>query len=291
MFAAMAINRLCNPSALIALIIVNFSLFTLPAQAQEAGEKTIRIVLEARLTAVENPIEFGLEWRIFKTEIDENGELPLLATANGGTKSFEMTAGEYYVHVAYGYAGIVRRMEVSQSSNRQIFVLNAGGLKLSAITRPDGPITSKYLRFDVYSDEADDRGIRPLIARDVRPNQVVPFAQGTYHIVSKYGKLNAETRADLRVQPGKLTQATMQHRAARITLRLVRQTGGSAIADTSWSLLSEDGDVITESNSTFPSFVLSEGSYTAIARNSEKIYSRDFNVESGLNSDVEIILE
>ncbi|MCF6321420.1 MAG: hypothetical protein L3J32_06580 [Rhizobiaceae bacterium] len=286
--AQWTMNALRYISAVLTLIIATTAL---PANGQEGTEKTYRVELEARMTASENPIEYGLEWRIFKTDVDENGELPLLATANGGTKSFEMSAGEYFVHVAYGYAGVVRRMNVTASNNRQIFILNAGGLQLEAITRPDGPIASKLLRFDVYSDAVDERGIRRLIARDVRPKQIVPFAQGTYHVVSKYGKLNVETRADLRVQPGELTQATMQHRAARITLRLVRQSGGSAIADTSWSLLSEDGDVITESNSTFPSFVLSEGNYTAIARNSEKIYSRDFSVESSLNRDVEILIE
>jgi len=265
--------------------------FGQPAHAQNAEEITYRVVLEARLTASQNAIDDGLEWRIFRTEVDVKGELPLLATANGGTKSFEMSTGEYFVHVAYGFAGVVRRMEIRQQDLRQVFVLNAGGLQLEAITPPDGPIASSLLRFDVYSEEADDRGIRRLVARDVRPQQIVPFSQGTYHVVSKYGNLNAETRADLRVQAGKLTQATLQHRAARMTFRLVRRIGGGAIADTSWSILSEDGDVIKESNSTFPNLVLSEGNYTAIARNSEKIYSRDFIVESGINRDVEVLVE
>lgn len=260
------------------------------AQAQ-SEEETFAVTLEARLTATESSIEKGLEWRIFKTEVDDSGELPLLATASGGTKQFEMSAGEYYVHVAYGYAGAVRKMEVKREENHQIFVLNAGGLQLEATTSPDGSISPSLLRFDVYSDKVDDRGIRRLIARDVRPMQIVPFARGTYHVVSRYGKQNAETRADLRVQAGELTQATLQHRAARMTFRLVRQAGGSAIADTSWSILAENGDVIKESISTFPTLVLSEGNYSAIVRNAEKIYSHDFAVQSGINRDVEVLAE
>ncbi len=268
-----------------------FALATAPAFAQNASENTVRVILEARLVASEPAIESGLEWRIFRTNIDEKGELPLLATATGGTKAFDMTAGEYYVHVAYGYAGAVRRVVVTNEDNHQIFVLDAGGLQLEAITSPDGPISPGLLRFDVYSNEVDNRGLRTLIAQDVRPMQIVPFARGTYHVVSRYGKLNAETRADLRVQAGKVTQATLQHRAARVTFRLVREKGGSAIADTSWSILAENGDVIKEVVSTFPTLVLSEGNYSAIVRNAEKIYSHDFQIKSGENRDVEVLSE
>lgn len=261
------------------------------AQSDAPDAETHRITLEARLTNEEPPIEEGLEWRIFNTEMDENGILPILATAKGGTKTFNMSVGEYFIHVSYGFAGAVKRVEVKPEENQATFVLNAGGLQLEAITSPDGPIASSLLRFDIFSAKADERGIRPLIARNVRPMQIVPFARGTYHVVSRYGKLNAETRADLRVQAGKLTQATLQHRAARMTFRLVTQKGGSAFADTSWSILAENGDVIKESNSAYPTVVLSEGNYSAIARNAEKIYSHDFKVESGINRDVEVFAE
>jgi hypothetical protein len=36
--------------------------------------------------------------------------------------------------------------------------------------------------------------------------------------------------------------------------------------------------------------VLSEGNYTAVARNKDKIYQRDFEVKAGRNSDVELLL-
>ena len=289
------LQRICSQFRALAHSLVLglvMCLTAITALAQDNAKPTFSVTLEARATTIESAIEKGLVWRIFKTSIDDNGELPLLSTATGGTKSFNMSEGEYFVHAAYGYAGAVRRIQViAGSENHQILVLNSGGLQLEAITPPDGPINSGLLRFDVYSNKADDRGIRRLIARNVRPMQIVPFAQGTYHVVSRYGKLNAETRADLRVEAGKLTQATLQHHAARITFRLVSQTGGSAIADTAWSILAGNGDVIKESTSTFPSMVLSVGNYTAIVRNSEKIYSHDFNVQSGINRDVEVLSE
>ena len=108
-------------------------------------------------------------------------------------------------------------------------------------------------------------------------------------MVSQFGNLNAEVRADIRVTAGKLTKARLKHRAARITLRLVRDAGGDALADTQWSVLNVSGDLITESTSAFPRMVLSEGVYTAIAKNGDRIYSQDFEVRPGVNQDVEVL--
>jgi hypothetical protein len=250
-----------------------------------------KITFQARLTENGAPVETGVEWRVFGTQIDDKGHLPLLAEAQGGTRSFEMTDGEYYVHAAYGYAGAVKRVIVSSDSGEEIFTLNAGAMQLNAVTTGDVRIPSNFLRFDVYSKDVDQRGEHQLIARKIRPGEIVPFHAGIYHVVSKYGNLNAEIRADLRVEPGKVTQATSQHHAARMTFRLVRSAGGDAIADTAWSIIAESGDVITESSSAFPTFVLSEGNYSAIAKNNEKLYTRDFKVISGVEQDIEVLIE
>ena len=125
----------------------------------------------------------------------------------------------------------------------------------------------------------------------IKPNEIVPFPEGTYHVVSYFGNLNAQIRADLRVKAGQVTTAQLAHRAARITLRLVRSAGGDALANTAWSVLNESGDLITESTSAFPNIVLSEGNYTAIAKNNETIYSHDFIVHAGSSQDVEVLTD
>lgn len=252
---------------------------------------TRRVTFQARLTEDGAPLESGVEWRVFATAIDASGQLPLLAEAQGGSRSFEMTDGEYYVHAAYGYAGAVKRVVVDGSANEEVFTLNAGALQLNAVTTGEMRIPSNYLRFDIYSKDIDQRGENQLIARQIKPGEIVPFHAGIYHVVSRYGNLNAEIRADLRVEPGKVTQATLQHHAARMSFRLVRTAGGDAIADTAWSIITEGGDVITESSSAFPTFVLAEGDYTAIAKNRDQLYTRDFRVISGVEQDIEVLIE
>jgi hypothetical protein len=272
---------------------------TRPATAANAAKgvmakaaKATRVYLEAKMTDTGAPIETSVEWRVFGVKPGTDGKLPMLSETSGGVQAFDIPKGEYFIHAAYGHSGAVRRIVVEDGGEqRETFTLNAGALQLSGVTGTGSRIPLNLLRFDVYSKEADERGVRQLIARNVKPNEIVPFPAGTYHVVSQFGTLNAEIRADLRVEAGKVTQATIEHRAARMTFRLVKAAGGDAIADTAWSILTESGDVITERVSAFPAFVLSEGTYTAIARNDEKIYSRDFKVISGINQDIELLAE
>ena len=83
-------------------------------------------------------------------------------------------------------------------------------------------IPPKKLRFSIYEAEPEANGDRALIIPDVKPNSVVRLNAGTYHVVSTYGSVNAVIRSDIRVEAGKLTEATVEHQAAEITMKLVR---------------------------------------------------------------------
>jgi hypothetical protein len=102
--------------------------------------------------------------------------------------------------------------------------------------------------------------------------------------------VNAVVRADIEVEPGKLTEAVMRHTGAQVTLKLVSEGGGEAIANTNWTVLNQDGTTVHESIGAFPSIVLAEGNYTAAASHDEQVYSRDFTVESGMDREVEVSL-
>lgn len=260
------------------------------AYAQNSSETvTQRILLEAKLSSDGPIIRDGLEWRIFPLDQQNTENIEELAYATGGSKAFNIEPGEYIVHAAYGHAGVVKKISIGNEAIREEINLNAGGLKLLATATGNVRIPKRMLKFNVYQQAIQEDGSRKLIARNIKADDVTTLPVGTYHIVSTFGKLNATVRADLRVQPGKLTEANLEHRAAIITFRLVRSLGGDAVADTAWSILTDGGEVIKESNSAFPSMVLSEGSYTAIAKHDDKIYSEDFKVRSGFNKDVEVL--
>ena len=68
----------------------------------------------------------------------------------------------------------------------------------------------------------------------------------------------------------------------------MKAPGGEALANTSFSILTPGGDVIRELNGAFPSLVLAEGEYVAIARHEGKTYQNTFKVQSTKDADVEI---
>jgi hypothetical protein len=249
--------------------------------------------LDALLVEGGQPLQHGLVWRVFHPVPDESGKLPMLASSEGGRANFEFEPGEYFIHVAFGLAGVTRKLSVPDNAPIEVqsFILNAGGLSLNAVSGNNGRIPVSKLRFSIYSEERDANDQRQLIISDMRTNQVIRLNDGIYHVVSEYGEVNAVIRSDIRVEAGKLTEATIEHRAAQLTLKLVAEAGGEAIADTAWSITNSAGDLISESVGAFPSLVLAEGDYTAIARHKERLFQRDFKVVSGRNADVEVLLD
>ena len=73
------------------------------------------------------------------------------------------------------------------------------------------------VRFDIFTEgnEAD----HAMVAQNLSPNDIVTLNAGTYHVVSYFGDINAVVRADLRVEPGQLTEATLYHRSAQVSFK------------------------------------------------------------------------
>ena len=83
----------------------------------------------------------------------------------------------------------------------------------------------------------------------------------------------------------------LRHRFATLTLKLVNTAGAEALANTSFTILTPGGDLIRELVGAFPSLVLAEGEYVVIARHDAKTYQSTFEVQSGLDRDVEVIAQ
>jgi major membrane immunogen (membrane-anchored lipoprotein) len=257
------------------------------------GTKLHAVALEAKLTASGDAVQDGLSWYVFSPVAGSDGKLPLIASSQGGSADFQLAPGDYFVNVSFGRAGVTRKLSVPEDGavEKQTMVLEAGGLLLNAVSGSDVRIRPNQLSFSIYSADVRDDGERGLVMADVPPDTVVRLNAGTYHVVSEYGDTNASVRADIQVEAGKLTEATLQHKAAQINFKLVSEKGGEAVADTAWSILTAAGDSVGESVSAFPTMVLAEGEYSAVARNKDKIYQRDFKVVAGKNADVEVLMQ
>jgi hypothetical protein len=249
----------------------------------------VRFVLEAQLQADGSALPSGITWRVFAPHPGPDGKLPLIGEARGGAIEVRLAPGDYLVHAAYGRAGATKKISVSARGGSDKLVINAGGLKLSALVGSDEPLTAEEVSFDIYAPDEDGSDERVLLVPDAPPEQVIGLNAGIYHVICRYGDANAVVRADIRVDAGKLTEATIYQKAARLTLKLVSAHGGEALANTSWTIITPQGDSVIESVGAFPSVVLASGDYTAVASHQGRNYERNFTVEAGLDRDVEVI--
>ncbi len=173
-------------------------------------------------------------------------------------------------------------------SIEETFILNTGGLKLAAVLANGEKMPEQGIRFDIMSDEEDQFGNRATILADAKPGVVVRLNAGAYHVVSLYGDANATVRADVTVEPGKITEATVKHNGAKITFRLVQSLGGEALADTKWTILTSAGDMVKENAGALPTHILAAGSYAVVADHNGLSYTRKFSIESGETKQIEV---
>ena len=207
------------------------------------------VTLSARLSDDGPFIPDGLVWRVFDTEVDETGELALVAKSEESTATLSLPPGEYVMHVAYGRAQVSDTLFVEPGPNTHTIVFEVGGLNLNAMVSGDVPIPPDLVRFDVYSQGPDGR---VTVAENLVAGELIHLNAGIYSIVSRFGPINAVVRSELRVEPGQVTEATLFHRAAQVALRLVSEEGGEAIADVEWTIQTPQGETIFSDIGAFP---------------------------------------
>mgnify|MGYP001766869759 CR=1 FL=1 len=276
------------------------SLLPAPVEAGQGG-----LYLAAVFSAADTqPIASGLTWRIYADRPDADGIHKLVAESKDATPALALPEGDYIVHVALGLAGAMKRVTLRGEGLSERLALNAGGLRIAGVLG-ETAIPAAQLSISIFVPERGNAEAKLVLAK-ARPNDIISLPEGTYHVVSTLldtvgvgstggagasPPTNSIVTADLRVSPGKLTDATLRHRAATMTLKLVGQRGGEALANTSFSVLTPGGDVIRELIGAFPSLVLAEGEYVAIARHDSRTYQAVFKVQSTLDRDVEVIAQ
>jgi hypothetical protein len=256
------------------------------ALALPAGQLTLAV--SARYGKGLSGINGALHWRVYADRPNQTGQFRLVREEHGPSPSFALPPGGYFVHVNFGLANAVKHVQLRSPNVREVLEIAAGGVRFEGRVG-EFRIPSDQISFDIFKGSQFDPGEKRPLAQQIQSAEVVLLPEGVYHVVSNYGDANAVMRSDLRVQAGKLTDTVIVHRAARITLKLVAERGGEAVANTSWSVLTPGGDVIKESIGAFPVVILTEGDYVAIARNEGKIHSREFKVESGIDREIEVL--
>ena len=233
------------------------------------------------------PISAGLIWRVYAAKPDATGVFRLIKEDHTAAPTFVLPPGNYVVHASLGLASAAKSVVLRSETVREMFEIPAGGVRLDGRVG-DVRIPTGQISFGIYTGSQFDTTERRPIAQNVMSGDVVLLPEGTYYIVSNYGEGNSVVRSDVHIEADKLIDIVVTHRAAVITLKLVNNPGGEALANTQWTVLTPGGDVIKESIGAFPRIVLAEGDYHVIARNEGRTYQRDFKVITGVDGEVEV---
>jgi hypothetical protein len=248
----------------------------------------VALAVAARYGQDAPAISAGVIWRVYAAKPDAAGIFHLIKEDRGAAPTFVLPPGNYVVHASLGLASAAKVIQLRTDTVRETFDIPAGGVRLEGHVG-DVRIPAGQISFDVFPGSQFDTSDRRPLAQNVMTGDVVLLPEGTYYIVSNYGDANSVVRSDVRVQAGKLTDIVVTHRAAVLTLKLVNESGGEALANTQWTVLTPGGDVIKESIGAFPRVILAEGDYHLIARNEGKTYQRDFKVITGVDGEVEVL--
>jgi len=258
--------------------------------ADQNSNATTPVNLVALLTADGQLIDQGLVWRIYDTAGGPKGTSKLLSTYRDPSPTVNLKPGNYMVNAAFGRADLTRTITVLPGAPmNEKFVLNAGGLRVKVLV--DGaPPAPNLVRYDILSGERDQLDNRTRVLSNAKPNVIVRLNAGIYRIVSTYGDANAKVEADVNVEAGKLTEATVSHSAAHVTFKLVTRLGGEALPDTQWTVQTPEGKVVKRSVGALPTHILAPGTYTIIAKSGKRAFKRDFTIAGGETAQVEVLM-
>ncbi len=262
-----------------------------PGQPKQKSE-LVPVQLLAFLTADGQRIDRGLVWRIFTAKKNPDDRSELVTTNKSASPLVQLKPGAYHVNASFGRAHLTQKITVGQDDTKltERFVINAGGLRLKAVIG-DAVASRTSISYDIYEGERNQSGERELVLANARPELIIRLNAGIYHILSTYGDANAKVAADVTVEAGKLTEATVSHSAARVTFKLVERVGGEAIPGTQWIVKTDNGKVVKRSVGALPTHILAPGTYTIVGRQRGQDYQRKFQVVSGQSTEIEVLIQ
>jgi hypothetical protein len=288
-----------------------------PAQQAPPAVQQATLNLSAVLAGASTPLAGGVQWRVFDSHADADGDHALIVESNLAQPTLTVAPGDYVVHAAFGLASAARRVTIGSTVRSERLTLSAGALRIGGAVG-DQPIDPTRLSLAIYVPQGRNPEGKLVYAK-AKAGDVIGLPEGAYHIVSTYldpvgGRFLASTgaptsgrssapapaatlptnsivNADIKVVSGKLVDVTLRHRCATLTLKLVNKPGGEALPNTTFTVLTPGGDVIRELIGAFPALVLAEGQYAVVARHEAKTYQSTFDVKSGMDRDVEVVAE
>lgn len=256
----------------------------LPAPIRPAAPVKTVLSLSASFGKGLHEIDSGLRWRVFLDQPDAGGNYALVAETTDARPLLALEPGGYIVDVAYGLVSQTRRVILGSATDTEHFDLDCGALRFVGMI--DGrPIPATEISFVLHRMKD---GIESAVTSPLKPGEIVRLPTGSYQVTSRWGSANARIISEVKVEAGELTDATVQHKAAHVRLRLAGAPAGIAAA---WNVLTPGGDTVVALKGAAPDVVLAEGDYTVVVRLGGTSRQQLFSVEAGKPETVTVSLK
>src|SRR5213595_1721180 len=108
----------------------------------------------------------GLVWRVFSDRPDETGTFKLVREERGATPNIVLPPGSYVVHVALGLVSAVRAVTLKSETDRQSFLLPAGGLRIEGRVGAS-KIPQNQISFAIYKGSQFETAERASLVPNV----------------------------------------------------------------------------------------------------------------------------
>ena len=260
----------------------------------KAAPKLQGIKLKAKLTAEMRPISRPVEWSVYKVENSDQTLWKQVGAVRAAEPTMKLDPGQYLVRARYGHVTASKMIEVKSRKQSDItFVLNAGGLRiLSHLIFVDAPRGKQATHF-IYTGDADENGMRQLIAKSHIQGDVIALNAGRYRVISRLGEANSVVSTDVTVSPGVLTAVEVNHKAGVLSLKVDNDADAesSPKAKTNLVVFDDDGNLVARARGESVQTILAPGRYSITVERAGKKVTEDFDIRIGESKAIELNLE
>ena len=248
--------------------------------------------LRAKLTATMRAIGKPVEWTVYRVENMEEALWKQVAAIRAAEPVFKLEPGTYLVRARYGFVTASKMMSVSGGKlTDATFVLNAGGIRiLSHLVFVDTPHGMRATHF-IYTGEADENGMRTLIAKSETQGEIIRLNAGKYRVISRLGDANSVVSTDVEVSPGVLTAVEVNHKAGVLTLKIHGGDGDTPADKTDLVVFDENGALVTRARGGKTTTILAPGRYTVSAEQAGRKVTTDFDIRIGEDKALNLTLK
>lgn len=262
------------------LYILNAGLGVFAATYDEAGQE----------------VKDGMRWDVYSIDKDLDGKRAHITGSYDTKTRFMLPTNKYFVVAKRGDASLSREIDIAAGKrNEELFVLNAGLAKLSAILAEGKEPLKDGMRYDIYSIDKDIDGKRQHFAGSYDPQPLFTFNEGKYFVVVKNGFTVVEGEMDIKA--GKRAEPTYNLNAGIVKLVAKASTGNEVTEGLRWDVYSTEKDLEGKrthfggSYDGSPLFTLPAGKYLVHIKLGDAESDYELEVKAGDSKQVDVPMQ